>query len=70
MSKAEKLTFEQLFLNHQHRDICTQAAGVLLLGIESSASKVAERLGASVQGPYNRVRVWNESGMCGRLTDR
>ena len=51
LSKAKKLTLEQLFLNHQHRDIYTQAAGVLLLGIGSSASKVAERLGASVQVP-------------------
>ncbi len=37
LNEVEKLTLEQLSLNHGHRDIRTRAAGL-------SASEVAERL--------------------------
>ena len=32
LSEVEKLTLEQLSLNHWHRDIRTRAAGLLMLG--------------------------------------
>lgn len=68
LTEAEKLTLEQLSLNHRHRDIRNRAAGVLLLGSGLSAPKVAARLGVSVPSPYNWVRAWSKSGVCGLLT--
>ena len=68
LSEVEKLTLEQLSLNHRHRDIRTRAAGMVMLGNGLSAPKVARRLGMSVQSPYNWVRGWNERGLCGLLS--
>ena len=68
LSEVEKLTLEQLSLNHRHRDIRTRAAGVVMLSNGLSAPKVAQRLGMSVQSPYNWVRGWNELGLCGLLS--
>ena len=42
LSEVEKLTLEQLSLNHWHRDIRTRAAGLLMLGNGMSAPKVAK----------------------------
>ncbi|MEM5372889.1 helix-turn-helix domain-containing protein, partial [Paraburkholderia azotifigens] len=53
LSEVEKLTLEQLSLNHRHRDIRNRAAGVLLVGNGMSAPRAATRLGVSVQSPYN-----------------
>ncbi|MEM5372781.1 helix-turn-helix domain-containing protein, partial [Paraburkholderia azotifigens] len=53
LSEVEKLTLEQLSLNHRHRDIRNRAAGVLLVGNGMSAPLAATRLGVSVQSPYN-----------------
>ena len=51
LSEAEKLTLEQLSLNHRHRDIRTRAAGLVLLGHVWTAPEAAARLGVSVQSP-------------------
>jgi transposase len=58
LNEAEKLTLEQLSLNHRHRDIRNRAADMLLLGCRLSASKIAARLGVSVPSPYN----WAKAG--------
>jgi transposase len=68
LNETEKLTLEQLSLNHRHRDIRNRAAGVLLLGSGLSASRVAARLGVSVPSPYNWAKAWSKSGVVGLLT--
>jgi transposase len=55
-------------VNHQHRDIRTRAAGVLLLSTGLSAPKAAAALDVSAQSIYNWSRLWVEQGLCGLLS--
>jgi transposase len=64
---VEKLTLEQLSVNHRHRDIRTRAAALVLMSNGVSAPKAAQRLGVSVQSPYNWVRAWLAEGIVGLL---
>ncbi|RQU58764.1 helix-turn-helix domain-containing protein [Burkholderia cenocepacia] len=67
LSKVEKLTLEQLSANHRHRDIRTRAAALLLIDKGVSVPNTAERLGVSVQSPYNWMRTWQAKGIAGLL---
>lgn len=67
LSEVEKQTLGQLSVNHRHRDIRTRAAVLLLMSNGLSAPKAAERLGVSVQSPYNWVRAWCADGIAGLL---
>lgn len=67
LTDVEKLTLEQLSVNHRHRDIRTRAAVLALMGNGVSAPKAAQRLGVSVQSPYNWVRAWLADGIVGLL---
>lgn len=67
LTDVEKLTLEQLSVNHRHRDIRTRAAVLSLIGNGVSAPKAAQRLGVSVQSPYNWVRAWLADGIVGLL---
>ncbi|WP_230941627.1 helix-turn-helix domain-containing protein [Burkholderia cepacia] len=64
----EKLTLEQLALNHRHRDIKMRATGLLLLSSGLSASEVAAQLGVSMKSPYNWIMAWRACGVVGLLT--
>ncbi|NPT41514.1 helix-turn-helix domain-containing protein [Paraburkholderia sp. 1N] len=68
LSEAERHTLQQMSVNHQHRDIRTRAAGLLLLGDGLSAPKAAARLNVSAQSIYNWSRLWAEQGLCGLLS--
>lgn len=68
LAEVEKLTLEQLALNHRHRDIRTRATGLVLLSSGLTAPKVAARLGVTVQSPYDWVMAWRERGVVGLLT--
>lgn len=67
LSEVEKLTLEQLSVNHRHCDIRTRAAVLVLMGNGLSAPKAAQRLGVNVQSPYNWVRTWQAEGIVGLL---
>nr|WP_310144395.1 helix-turn-helix domain-containing protein [Burkholderia ambifaria] len=67
LTDVEKLTLEQLGVNHRHRDIRTYAAVLVLMSNGLSAPKAADRLGVSVQSPYNWVRAWQVDGVVGLL---
>ncbi|WP_157650263.1 helix-turn-helix domain-containing protein [Burkholderia ubonensis] len=67
LTEVERLTLGQLSVNHRHRDIRTRAAVLLLMSGGLSAPKAAERLGVSVQSPYNWVRAWRVDGIAGLL---
>lgn len=67
LTDVEKQTLEQLGVNHRHRDIRTRAAVLALMSNGVSAPKAAQRLGVSVQSPYNWVRAWQADGIVGLL---
>lgn len=67
LTDMEKLTLEQLSVNHRHRDIRTRAAVLVHIGAGLSAPKAAQRLGVSMQSPYNWVRAWQTDGIAGLL---
>ncbi len=67
LSEVEKRTLQQMSVNHQHRDIRTRAAG-LLLGNGLSAPKAAAALDVSAQSIYNWSRLRNERGLCRLLS--
>jgi len=67
LSADEKLTLEQLGVNHRHRDIRRRAAGLVMLSNGLSAPKVAALLGVNVQSAYNWVQAWRTRGICGLL---
>lgn len=64
---VEKLALEQLSVNHRHRDIRTRAAVLVPMSNGVSAPKAAQRLGVSVQSPYNWVSAWLADGIVGLL---
>lgn len=69
LTEVEKLTLEQLGVNHRHRDIRTRATVLVLMSNGLSPPKAAERVGVSVQSPYNWVRAWRADGIVGLLGD-
>ncbi|QDQ24868.1 helix-turn-helix domain-containing protein [Chitinimonas arctica] len=68
LSDAERLTLQQLSLNHRHRDIRTRAAGLLLLARGLKPKEAAKELSVSHPSIYNWTKTWNENGICGLLT--
>ncbi|HXI90547.1 MAG TPA: helix-turn-helix domain-containing protein [Blastocatellia bacterium] len=62
LSEAEKITLQQLSINHKHRDIRTRAAGLLMLGRKIKPKAIAEQLGVSGQSVYNWSHAWRDSG--------
>jgi hypothetical protein len=53
LSKAEKLTLEQMRLNRQHLDIRTRPTELVLLGNGWTAPNAAARIAMSVRLPDN-----------------
>lgn len=67
LTDVERLTLQQLALNHRHRDIRTRATGILLLGRQLKPQPIADELGVSHQSVYTWAKAWRESGLCGLL---
>lgn len=67
LSEAEEMTLQQLSVNHEHRDMRTRAAGVLMLAQKVKPLDVASRLCVSGQSVYNWARAWRDQGVCGLL---
>jgi transposase len=68
LSEVERHTLQQMSVNHQHRDIRTRAAGLLLLDNGLSAPKAGARLDVSAQSIYNWSRLWTKQRLCGLLS--
>ena len=68
LTEPERLTLQQLSLNHPHRDIRTRAAGLLLLAREFKPRQICHELGCSYQSVYNWAHAWRRQGICGLLT--
>lgn len=67
LTEAERLTLQQLALNHRHRDIRTRATGVLHLARGLKPKEIAAEIGVSHQSLYNWAKAWREAGLCGLL---
>ena len=67
LTTEQRLTLQQLAVNHQHRDIRTRAMGLLRLSRLNDPAHVAQEIGVSQTSVYNWARAWRERGICGLL---
>uniref|UniRef100_UPI003F797EBA helix-turn-helix domain-containing protein n=1 Tax=Chromobacterium amazonense TaxID=1382803 RepID=UPI003F797EBA len=58
LTEAERLTLQQLALNHRHRDIRTRATGMLFLARGLKPKEIATEIGVSHQSLYNWSKAW------------
>lgn len=67
LTEAERITLQQLAINHKHRDIRCRASGLLALANGQSAKAAAAQVGASHQSAYNWRDAWLSAGITGLL---
>ncbi|REF27774.1 transposase [Xenorhabdus cabanillasii] len=67
LSEPERITLQQLALNHQHRDIRTRGTGLLMLDRGIKPPQIAAEIGCSVRVIYNWVHAWHDFGIAGLL---
>ena len=67
LTEAERLTLQQLSLNHKHRDIRTRAAGLLLLARGFNVAEIGAELCVNLRTVYNWNHAWHDFGICGLL---
>ncbi|MBE8597646.1 helix-turn-helix domain-containing protein [Xenorhabdus sp. BG5] len=67
LSEPERITLQQLALNHPHRDIRTRGTGLLMLARGLKPRQIAAEIGCSLRVIYDWVHVWYDSGIVGLL---
>ncbi|AYA40538.1 helix-turn-helix domain-containing protein [Xenorhabdus nematophila] len=67
LSEPERITLQQLALNHQHRDVRRRGTGLLMLGRGLKPRQIATETGCSVRVVYNWVHSWHYLGIAGLL---
>ncbi|WP_222614567.1 helix-turn-helix domain-containing protein [Xenorhabdus nematophila] len=67
LSEPERITLQQLALNHPHRDIRTRGTGLLMLARGIKPSQITAEIGCSLRVIYNWVHMWHHSGIAGLL---
>ncbi|PHM39509.1 helix-turn-helix domain-containing protein [Xenorhabdus miraniensis] len=67
LSEPERITLQQLALNHPHRDIRTRGTGLLMLARGLKPRQIAVEIGCSLRVIYDWVHVWHDSGIAGLL---
>ncbi|MCP9268899.1 helix-turn-helix domain-containing protein [Xenorhabdus sp. XENO-1] len=67
LSEPERITLQQLALNHPHRDIRTRGTGLLMLARGLKPRQIAAEIGCSLRVIYDWVHVWHDSGIAGLL---
>ncbi|WFQ79807.1 helix-turn-helix domain-containing protein [Xenorhabdus sp. SF857] len=67
LSEAERITLQQLALNHRHRDIRTRGTGLLMLARGIKPRQIAAEMGCSLRVIYDWVHFWHDSGIAGLL---
>ncbi|PHM66085.1 helix-turn-helix domain-containing protein [Xenorhabdus kozodoii] len=67
LSEPERLTLQQLALNHPHRDIRTRGTGLLMLARGLKPRQITAEIGCSLRVIYDWVHVWHDSGIAGLL---
>ncbi|WP_155271188.1 helix-turn-helix domain-containing protein, partial [Xenorhabdus bovienii] len=63
LSEPERITLQQLALNHQHRDVRTRGTGLLMLARGLKPRQIAVETGCSVRVIYNWVHTWHDFGI-------
>ncbi|MEX0445631.1 transposase [Xenorhabdus sp. SGI246] len=67
LSEPERITLQQLALNHRHRDIRTRGTGLLMLARGIKPRQIADEIGCSLRAIYDWVHAWHNSGIAGLL---
>lgn len=67
LSEPERITLQQLALNHRHRDIRARGTGLLMLARGLKPRQIATETGCSVRVIYNWVHTWHDRGIAGLL---
>ncbi|MEQ1962831.1 helix-turn-helix domain-containing protein [Xenorhabdus khoisanae] len=57
LSEPERITLQQLALNHRHRDIRTRGTGLLMLARGIKPRQIAEETGCSLRVIYDWVHA-------------
>ena len=68
LNQPERLTLQQLSLNHRDRESRNRAAGLLLLDEGLSPREIAAQLFVSQRVIYDWFHAWTQRGVCGLLT--
>lgn len=63
LTEPERITLQQLSLNHPQRDIRTKGYGLLLLARKFTPQQIAAEIGYS----YDWFHAWEQSGIIGLL---
>lgn len=67
LSEPQRITLQQLALNHRHRDIRARGTGLLMLARGLKPRQIAAETGCSVRVIYNWVHTWHDQGIAGLL---
>ncbi|EJM5004452.1 helix-turn-helix domain-containing protein [Salmonella enterica] len=67
LTEPERITLQQLSLNHPHRDIRTKGYGLLLLARKFTPQQIADEIGCSWRVTYDWFHAWEQSGIVGLL---
>ncbi|MCP9270542.1 helix-turn-helix domain-containing protein [Xenorhabdus sp. XENO-1] len=67
LSEPERITLQQLALNHPHRDIRARGTGLLMLARGNKPRQIVDEIGCSLRVIYNWVHMWHNSGIAGLL---
>lgn len=67
LSEPQRITLQQLALNHRHRDIRARGTGLLMLARGLNPRQIAAETGCSVRVIYNWVHTWHDLGIAGLL---
>lgn len=67
LTEPERITLQQLSLNHPHRDIRTKGYGLLLLARRFTPQQIADEIGCSWRVTYDWFHAWEQSGIVGLL---
>ncbi|HGG5995262.1 TPA: transposase [Salmonella enterica subsp. diarizonae serovar 61:r:z53] len=67
LTEPERITLQQLSLNHPHRDIRTKGYGLLLLARRFTPQQIADEIGCSWRVTYDWFHAWEQSGIVGLI---
>lgn len=65
LTESERITLQQLSLNHPHRDIRTKGYRLLLLARKFTPQQIADEIGCSWKVTYDCFHAWEQSGIVG-----
>lgn len=67
LTEPERITLQQLSLNHPHRDVRTRGGGLLMLARGLTPRQISAETGCSWRVTYDWFHMWEQSGIAGLL---